>query len=99
MELEENGAVSHAACTFIYFVAQFLHQIVSKTISSPERLRTLDDCIYSSVVKVSLQRSAKRLVRGWEKFLPALAYLLCLNLPRSCLARFTEWNKKVCKPC
>ena len=28
-------------------------------------------------------------VRGCEKFLPALAYLFCLALPGSCLARFT----------
>ena len=38
----------------------------------------------------TLQRSAKRLVRGCEKFVPALAYLFWLALPGSCLARFAS---------
>ena len=36
------------------------------------------------------QSSQKWLVRGCEKFIPALAYLFCLALPGSCLARFTN---------
>ena len=35
-----------------------------------------------------VQRLAKRLVRGCEKFVPALVFLFCLTLPGSCLARF-----------
>ena len=35
-----------------------------------------------------VQRLVKVFVRGWEKFVPALAYLFCLALPGSCLARF-----------
>merc|ERR1719350_2689835 len=35
-----------------------------------------------------VQRLAKKFVGGWEKFLPALAKLLCLALPWSCLAKF-----------
>ena len=33
-----------------------------------------------------IQRLAKRLVRGCEKFVSALAYLFCLALPGSCIA-------------
>ena len=35
-----------------------------------------------------IQRLAEELVRGCDKFVSALAYLLCLALPGSCLARF-----------
>ena len=42
-------------------------------------------------------------VRGCEKFLPAFAYLFCLALPGSCLARFTYFfwehcRRKSCSP-
>ena len=40
-----------------------------------------------SAVFQQVQRLAKRLVRGCEKFVPALAYLFCLALPGSCLVR------------
>ena len=43
-----------------------------------------------------VQRSAKRLVRGCEKFVPALAYLFCLPLPGSCLARFAYILADLC---
>ena len=43
-----------------------------------------------------IQRSAKRLVRGCEKFVPALAYLFCLALPGSCLARFAYFLADLC---
>ena len=43
-----------------------------------------------------LQRSAKRLVRGCKKFVPALAYLFCLPLPGSCLARFAYLFADLC---
>ena len=39
---------------------------------------------------LSIQRPAKRLVRGCEKFLADLALLFCLALPGSCLARHTN---------
>ena len=45
----------------------------------------------------NVQRSAKRLVRGCEKFVPALAYLFCLALPGSCLARFAYFLADLCK--
>ena len=38
----------------------------------------------------------KRLVRGCEKFVPALAKLLCLALPGSCLARFACFFADLC---
>ena len=44
----------------------------------------------------NVQRSAKRLVRGCEKFVPALAYLFCLALPGFCLARFTNLFADLC---
>ena len=44
-----------------------------------------------------IQRSAKRLVRGCEKFVPALVYLFCLALPGSCLARFAYFLADLCK--
>ena len=43
-----------------------------------------------------IQRSAKRLVRGCEKFVLALAYLFCLPLPGSCLARFAYLLADLC---
>ena len=43
-----------------------------------------------------IQRSAKRLVRGCEKFVPALVYLFCLALPGSCLARFAHFLAGLC---
>ena len=43
-----------------------------------------------------LQRSAKRLVSGCEKFVPALAYLFCLPLPGSCLATFAFLLADLC---
>ena len=39
-------------------------------------------------LQLKVQRSAKRFVRGCEKFVSALAYLFCLALPGSCVARF-----------
>ena len=33
------------------------------------------------------QRSAKRFVRSWEKFSPALAQLFCLTLPCCCFTK------------
>ena len=43
-----------------------------------------------------LQRSAKRLVRGCEKFVTALAYLFCLALLGSCLVRFAYLLADLC---
>ena len=43
-----------------------------------------------------VQRSAKVCVRGCEKFVPALAYLFCLALPGSCLARFAYFFADLC---
>ena len=48
-----------------------------------------------SAIKL-LQRSAKVLVHGCEKFDPALAYLFCLALPGSCLARFAYFLADLC---
>ena len=43
-----------------------------------------------------IQRMAKVLVRGCEKFVPALAYLFCLALSGSCLARFAYFLADLC---
>ena len=43
-----------------------------------------------------IQISAKRLVRGCEKFVVALAYVFCLPLPGSCLARFAYLLADLC---
>ena len=43
-----------------------------------------------------LQRSAKVFVRGLENYVTALAYLLCLALPGSCLARFVYFLADLC---
>ena len=50
------------------------------------------DCVFIFFV----QRSAKKHVRGCENFVPALAYLICLALPGSCLARFTNLFADLC---
>ena len=44
----------------------------------------------------SVQRSAKLFVRGCEKFVIALAYLFCLALVGSCLARFAYFLADLC---
>ena len=46
----------------------------------------------------SIQRSAKVFVRGCEKFVIALAYLFCLALVGSCLARFAYFLADLCRP-
>ena len=43
-----------------------------------------------------VQRSAKKFVRGCERFIRALAYLICLALPGSCLARFSYFLADLC---
>ena len=43
-----------------------------------------------------IQILAKRFVRGCEKFVPALAYLFCMPLPGSCLARFAYLLADLC---
>ena len=43
-----------------------------------------------------IQRSAKVFVCGCEKFVIALAYMFCLALPRSCLARFAYSFADLC---
>ena len=44
----------------------------------------------------NIQRSAKVFVRGCEKFVIALAYLFCLALVGSCLARFAYFLADLC---
>ena len=56
--------------------------------------RNESSLLKSLIIKV--QRSAKRLVRGCEKYVPALAYLLCLALPGSCLVRFAYFLADLC---
>ena len=48
-------------------------------------------------MQINIQRSAKVFVRGCEKFVPAVAYLFCLALPGSCLARFANFLADLCK--
>ena len=43
-----------------------------------------------------VQRSAKRLLRGCEKFVPALAYLFSLALPGSRLTKFAYLLADLC---
>ena len=43
-----------------------------------------------------IQSREKVLVRGCEKFLPALALLFCLTLPGCCLARFAKTFSQLC---
>ena len=45
---------------------------------------------------VELQRSAKQMVSGCEKFVIALVYMFCLALPGSCLARFAYFLADLC---
>ena len=47
-------------------------------------------------ITVIVQRSAKKMVHGCEKFVPALAYLFCPALPGSCLARFAYFLVDLC---
>ena len=48
---------------------------------------------YSLVAQIS----AKKLVRSCEKFLPALAWLLCLTLHGFCLAKFAYFLAEFCR--
>ena len=45
---------------------------------------------------ILIQRSAKVFVRGCEKLVIALAYLFCLALVGSCLARFAYFLADLC---
>ena len=45
---------------------------------------------------LNVQRLAKAFVRGCEKFVTALAYLFCLALVGSCLARFAYFLANLC---
>ena len=45
---------------------------------------------------LTVQRSVKVFVHGCEKFVSALAYLFCLALPGSCLARFAYFLANLC---
>ena len=56
----------------------------------------LSDDLFAVQCLSDIQRSAKRIVRGWENFLPALAYLFCLALSGSCLARFAYFLADLC---
>ena len=51
-----------------------------------------NSCALTNVV----QRLAKVLVRGCENFVHALAYLFCLALVGSCLARFAYFLADLC---
>ena len=44
----------------------------------------------------SVQRSAKRIVCGFKKFVSALAFLFCLALTGSCLVRFAYFLADLC---
>ena len=44
-----------------------------------------------------VQSSQKWFAHGCEKFVPALAYLFCLALLGSCLARFTNLFWELCR--
>ena len=57
----------------------------------------LDVYSYTNIFSDTLHRSAKRPVCGCEKFVPALAYLFCMALPGSCLARFAYFLPDLCK--
>ena len=46
---------------------------------------------------IHVQWSAKVFVCGCVKFVPALAYLSCLALPGSCLARFAYFFADLCR--
>ena len=46
---------------------------------------------------VLLQRLAKVFVCGCKKFVPALAYLFCLALPGSCLAKSAYFLAELCR--
>ena len=50
----------------------------------------------TTAYRLNVQRSAKRLVRGCERFVPALAYLFCLTLTGACLARFAYLLADLC---
>ena len=63
----------------------------------PSKFKNVHKCPRLQHPNFTLQRSAKRLVRGCEKFVPALAYLFCLTLPGSCLARFAYLLADLCK--
>ena len=52
--------------------------------------------LYLAYCETIVQRSAKRFVRGCEKFVTALAYRFCLALAVSCLARFAYFLADLC---
>ena len=63
---------------------------------SPEKYSNEWKIGWSDYPLIGLQRSAKRLVRGCGKFVPALAYLFCLGLPGSCIVTFAYLLAGLC---
>ena len=70
--------------------------ILSRQSSMNKRKLVVKQICVVCWIATSIQRTAKRLVRGCEKFVPALAYLFCLALPGSCLARFAYLLANFC---
>ena len=75
--VQEWHLANHAPVIFVFVTITFN---LRKTTEPP----SAQTFIYGFII----QRSQKWFVRGCEKFVPALAYLLCPALPGPCLARF-----------
>ena len=54
------------------------------------------DTMQITLYEKHVQRSAKKMIRGCEKFVLALAHLFCPALPGSCLARFAYFFADLC---
>ena len=72
------------------------HLLTSYTKNSLFKICVLGTSFLHNSLQEVLHRSAKRLVRGCEKFVVALAYVFCLPLPGSCLARFAYLLADLC---
>ena len=89
---QQNGLV-------VYKCDQFwdhLHPALLRSIFTLQNCRSFNwEALYHETLRY-VQRLTKRLVRGCENFLPALAYLFHQALTGSCLARFTSLLVPLC---
>ena len=93
-----NATATKYLCSTGYGLVKMPLAIMSHTFKVKKKVQSWKSfrTIFAQHVPNYVQRSAKRFVRGCEKFVPALAYLFCLALPGSCLARFAYFLADLC---
>ena len=99
LEIEGNGRERECSFTYHNRPPHYRLQVetfLSRKRASPSLAISALWPVFAWFTAGHIQRSEKWLVRGWVKFVPALAYLFWLTLPGSCLTRFTNIFSHLC---